>query len=110
MQKSSGKAVLVAGKGANDTGKACLENQRLELGSKKENRTRRDWQAAWVTDQCGVCLLKAKGGMWNVLSSEMCNTSVFYLGRMVTGDKILLVEFDFLKACATLKNMKMTSK
>lgn len=40
----------------------------------------------------------------------MCNTSVFYLGRMVTGDKILLVEFDFLKACATLKNMKMTSK
>ena len=26
MQKSSGKAVHVAGKGANDTGKACLEN------------------------------------------------------------------------------------
>lgn len=40
----------------------------------------------------------------------MCNASVCYLGRMVTGDKILLVEFDFLKACATLKNMKMTSK
>ena len=79
---------------------------RLELGSKKENGARRDWQAAWVR----VCLLKAKGATWNVLSSEMCDTSVCYWGRMITGDKILLVEYDFLKACATLKNKKTTSK